>query len=382
MLRHAASNGVTLLLIASLVAWAVISLGHRMYRESGPLENAIFFDVPKGASVGGVAESLAKEGAIASKTIFQIVAKYLHDGGGLKYGSYEIPARASMESILWIITTAGPSSHRYRLSFRVESNGAAATFFGRIPGTDEAIPIVKFEAGEDLPEEFLNIADSGMQIDYRIVVPEGLTSWQIVSGLRLAHFLVGEIEDIPEEGSLAPDTYQVSKGSTRVLVLDRMAIAQSAILEEEWSSRAPNLPIDSKGQALILASIIEKETGLASERGIVSSVLVNRMNKGMRLQTDPTVIYGLTEGKGNLGRGLRQSELKSQTPYNTYVVNGLPPTPISNPGRLAIRAALQPADTNFLFFVADGDGGHRFATNFQEHNRNVQKWRDIERSRQ
>ena len=208
-----------------------------------------------------------------------------------------------------------------------------------------------------------------------------MTSWQVTGGLRLAPFLVGEIEKIPEEGSLAPDTYQVVAGMSRESLLDRMTSAQTAILEEEWSNRAPHLPIVSKEQALILASIIEKETGLANERDIVASVFVNRLNKGMRLQTDPTVIYGLTEGRGNLGRGLRRSELKKRTPFNTYLIDGLPPTPISNPGRLAIRAALHPADTSFLYFVADGNGGHRFATNFREHTENVRHWRKIEGER-
>ena len=342
---------------------------------------AFFFEVPKGASLSDIAEDLAKEGAIASAAVFELGTKFWHGGDGLKFGSYEIPARASMDAIFRIITTAGPSSYRYRLNYRIEGDGATATLFDRIPGTEKAIPMVRFRADEPLPAEIRQIADSGKAIDYRVAIPEGLTSWQITGGLRLAHFLVGEIEKIPGEGSLAPDTYQVMEGMSRTGLLERMAGSQTAILEQEWSKRAPNLPIDSKQQALILASIIEKETGLANERDIVSSVFVNRLKKGMRLQTDPTVIYGLTEGRGNLGRGLRKSELEKKTPYNTYIIDGLPPTPISNPGLLSIRAALHPAETSFLYFVADGNGGHRFATNLREHTQNVRHWRKIEGER-
>ncbi|MDE0306509.1 MAG: endolytic transglycosylase MltG [Albidovulum sp.] len=353
-----------------------------MFLDEGPLRNAIFFEVPKGSTVSEVAEDLAREGAIASAAIFKLGAKLWHEGEGLKFGSYEIPARASMESILRAVTTAGSSSYRYRLRYRIKSEGANLTLFERIPETGESVPLVSFQVSEPAPDNFTKIANSGIPFDYLVAIPEGLTSWQVVGGLRQAPFLIGEIEHIPEEGSLAPATYQVMEGSTRKSLLEKMARSQTAILEEEWSKRAPNLPIESKEQALILASIIEKETGLASERDVVSSVFVNRLKIGMRLQTDPTVIYGLTEGRGNLRRGLRKSELERETPYNTYVFKGLPPTPISNPGRLAIRAALHPAATNFLYFVADGKGGHRFATNLQEHARNVREWRRIEGNRQ
>ena len=381
MWRHAASNAITLLFFASLAAILAFWLGERIYENEGPLENAIYFEVPKGSSIGEVAQALANKGAISSKAVFRLGAKYWHTGEGPKFGSYEIPAGASMAAILEIVTTAGPRVYRYRLSYRVGSDGASATLYDRIPDGGRDIQIVKFGARDPLPSEFLEVANSGVPIDFRVAVPEGLSSWQIAEGLRLAHFLSGEIEEVPPEGSLAPDTYQVEEGSSRTSLLEIMANSQTEILEEEWQSRAQNLPIESKEQALILASIIEKETGLADERSIVSSVFANRLKAGMRLQTDPAVIYGLTKGRGSLGRGLRVSELERETPYNTYKIKGLPPTPIANPGRLAIRAALQPADTNYLYFVADGKGGHRFATNYRDHRRYVRQWRESESNR-
>ncbi|MGB2200773.1 MAG: endolytic transglycosylase MltG, partial [Pseudooceanicola atlanticus] len=163
--------------------------------------------------------------------------------------------------------------------------------------------------------------------------------------------------------------------------IDRMETAQEVILEAAWVERADNLPYDTPEEALIMASIIEKETGVAEERDQVASVFINRLNQGMRLQTDPTVIYGITNGQGVLGRGLRQSELRGETPYNTYVIDGLPPTPIANPGRAAIEAAVNPSSTDFLFFVADGSGGHAFARTLAEHNENVARWRQIEAER-
>ena len=187
---------------------------------------------------------------------------------------------------------------------------------------------------------------------------------------------------MPDEGSLAPDTYEVARGTTVDELISRMVDSQSSILEEEWAQKPEESFIATPQEALILASIIEKETGVSSERRLVASVFVNRLRTGMRLQSDPTVVYGVTEGRGVLGRGLRQSELKRETPFNTYEIDGLPPTPIANPGRAAIRAALSPAESDFLFFVADGTGSHAFAETYDEHRANVRKWRQIERERQ
>ena len=186
---------------------------------------------------------------------------------------------------------------------------------------------------------------------------------------------------MPPEGALAPDTFEVRRGQDRQGIVDNMVAAQEAILAAAWENRQDGLPLASAEEALILASIIEKETSVADERRLVSSVFINRLNRGMRLQTDPTVIYGITEGRGVLGRGIRASELRAETPWNTYVIDGLPPTPIANPGRAAIEAAVNPDDTSLIFFVADGTGGHAFAETLDEHNRNVARWRQIEAER-
>jgi len=183
---------------------------------------------------------------------------------------------------------------------------------------------------------------------------------------------------MPAEGMLAPDSYEVLDGSDVDDLIARMVSAQEARIAEIWAKRSDDLPISTPEEMLTLASIIEKETGIADERRQVASVFVNRLNQGMRLQTDPTVIYGVTNGVGYLGRGLRQSELQSDSPYNTYVINGLPPAPIANPGVASLEAAVDPDTTPFIFFVADGTGGHAFAVTLAEHNANVAKWRRIE----
>jgi len=201
-----------------------------------------------------------------------------------------------------------------------------------------------------------------------------------VDALGRIDLLEGEAT-VPAEGTLFPDSYEVRAGDTRTSVIERMLEKQEIILEEAWKNRVDGLPLNSKEEALILASIIEKETGVAEERRTVASVFINRLERGMRLQTDPTVIYGVTKGQGVLGRGLRQSELRRETPWNTYIIQGLPPTPIANPGRASIEAALDPANTKFIFFVADGSGGHAFAETLDQHNRNVAKWRQIEAER-
>ncbi|MDP5360884.1 MAG: endolytic transglycosylase MltG, partial [Paracoccaceae bacterium] len=206
--------------------------------------------------------------------------------------------------------------------------------------------------------------------------------WQIANALSQIDILRADVTDVPPEGSLAPRDYDIREGDTVSSVLTRMSETQARILTEAWENRADGLPLASAEEALILASIIEKETSVPDERRQVSSVFVNRLNRGMRLQTDPTVIYGITRGEGVLGRGLRQSELRGETPWNTYVIPGLPPTPIANPGQAAIEAALNPDTTEYIFFVADGTGGHAFATNLDDHNRNVAVWRQIEAQRE
>ncbi len=240
---------------------------------------------------------------------------------------------------------------------------------------------VTFNPAEDEVPAAYTETRAEADVRFRIAVAEGVTSWQIVEALKAADFLEGEVAEVPAEGTLAPDSYEMKAGSSRAAVLEQMQAAQVAILDAAWEARAADLPLASKEEALVLASIVEKETGIAAERRQVASVFINRLNQGIRLQTDPTVIYGITKGQGILGRGLRQSELRRKTDYNTYQIDGLPPGPIANPGKAAIEAALNPDSTEFIFFVADGTGGHAFAKTLREHNENVAKWRAIEAER-
>ncbi|KKN32381.1 hypothetical protein LCGC14_0814280, partial [marine sediment metagenome] len=216
---------------------------------------------------------------------------------------------------------------------------------------------------------------------FRIAMAEGVTSWQVVEGLKAIDMLTGTVSDVPAEGILAPDSYEVTEGEDRNEVISLMIASQEKRLAAAWDGRDPGLPVESPEELLILASIVEKETGVPEEREQVASVFVNRLNQGMRLQTDPTVIYGITKGQGVLGRGLRRSELRGETPFNTYVIPGLPPAPIANPGRASLMAAAQPAKEDFVFFVADGTGGHAFAVTLEQHNANVARWRKIESER-
>ncbi|MFN3869155.1 MAG: endolytic transglycosylase MltG, partial [Hyphomicrobiaceae bacterium] len=219
----------------------------------------------------------------------------------------------------------------------------------------------------------------GKSILYKVTLPEGLTSAQIVERLMAEENLTGEIAEIPAEGSLLPDTYRFSRGMSRQELIERMQVEQRKFLAQMWEKRQPNLPVSTPEQALILASIVEKETGRADERHRVAGVFVNRLRKGMRLQSDPTIIYGIVGGKGSLGRPITRSDIDGKTAYNTYQISGLPPGPICNPGRPAIEATLDPAATNDLFFVADGSGGHAFSETLKEHNAAVANWRKVEK---
>jgi UPF0755 protein len=209
-------------------------------------------------------------------------------------------------------------------------------------------------------------------------VPEGLTSEQIVARLLENDGLAGQIKEIPHEGTLLPETYKFTRGMTREQIIQRMQQAHRRVLQEVWERRMQDLPVKTPEQLVTLASIVEKETGRPDERTRVAAVFVNRLKKRMRLQSDPTIIYGLTGGKGSLGRPLVKSEIEQPTPYNTYVVDGLPPGPIANPGRASLEAAANPARTKELYFVADGNGGHVFSENYAEHQKNVARLRGIE----
>ena len=232
----------------------------------------------------------------------------------------------------------------------------------------------EFAAGSSLIDVLRKIK-TGRTLSYKVSMPEGFTSWQVAERLKANEVLVGEIENPPSEGELLPDTYLFARGSTRQSIIDQMNSAQKKFIEKKWPTRADGLPFKTPEEALILASIVEKETGQADERAQVAAVFVNRLKRGMRLQSDPTIIYGITRGQGKLDRPIRRSDIRKKTDYNTYQIDGLPPTPIANPGRASIEAVLNPVETKHLFFVADGTGGHVFAKTLAEHNANVKKWR-------
>jgi len=285
-----------------------------------------------------------------------------------------------MSEIVSIITDGGPSTCGTEIVYRIGVSRIAVQVRELDPDTGRFVEKMNFNPQDAVPAGF-NSYHSTAGTRYRIAFAEGVTSWQVVEGLKAVDVLRGDIDGLPAEGSVSPDSYEVRSGDSRESVLARMAQAQTEILNRAWEGRAEGLPFDTPEEALILASIVEKETGVAEERGLVASVFVNRLNKSIRLQTDPTVIYGITRGQGTLGRGLRQSELARKTDWNTYKIDGLPKTPIANPGRAAIEAVLNPDVSDFLYFVADGTGGHAFASTLREHNVNVRKWREIEASR-
>ncbi|MET3665647.1 endolytic transglycosylase MltG [Caulobacter sp. 1776] len=278
----------------------------------------------KGASLPEIAASLEQGGVIRSSSIFMTAAKLTGAARTLKAGEYEFDSRASMAAILDKVR------------------------HGRI-------------------------------VRHWITVPEGLTSDMVMDILNKSDVLVGDAAT-PPEGAILPETYEVQRGEDRAAVLKRMMDDRDKLLNQLWANRQPGLPYQTKEEAVTMASIVEKETGKKGERPQVAAVFINRLRTGMRLDTDPTVIYGISRGRP-LGRGLRRSELDRVTPYNTYKIDGLPPTPIANPGRAALEAALNPAKTDDLYFVADGTGGHVFASTLEQHNANVAKWRQIERDR-
>ncbi len=312
------------LLVAATLVGAVLL--QRAFVAPGPLTEDAVVLVPRGAGLAETARILASAGAVSNAELFALATWLRGDSRSLRAGEYRIAAGAAMRDVL--------------LQIR-----------------------------------------SGAVLQRRFTVAEGGTVWEVVAELAANPLLSGAPPEPPPEGSLAPETYFYSRGDRRILLLERMRAAQRRTLYEFWFDRPEGLPLRSPEEALILASVIEKETGLASERSRVASVFVNRLRRGMRLQSDPTVIYGITGGTGSLGRPLLRSDLTHDSPYNTYVVRGLPPGPICNPGPASIEAALQPEETDFLYFVADGTGGHAFARTLEEHNRNVARWRRIQRER-
>lgn len=333
-MRNIAANVLTILIVLGLVALGGLSIARDSVTRAGPLTEEVVVQVPRGASVREISDLLAESGALPDRVMggalsgaqmFRLAANYSGQAQNLKFGEYAFEPGTSIEDLVAMLSQGG-------------------------------------------------------NVQHTVTIPEGMTVSQAIDRINAAELLTGEIKEIPAEGSLFPDTWAYERGASRQDVLDRMQARMTEALDEAWSAREPDLPLESKEELLILASIIEKETRPA-EHGKVASVFINRIRRGMKLQTDPTVIYGITLGQAPLGRGLRRSELRAKTPYNTYVIPGLPPTPIANPSRESLMAAAQPDETPYLYFVADGTGGHAFATNLDDHNRNVAQWRRIERER-
>ena len=381
MWRHIASNALTMLIGAIFLLGGLILWGQTEYSAEGPLEEQICLRVERGSNVSRVSKTLEDQGAITSGMLLRVGMDYADLTGDLKAGSYLVPAKSTMKDIADIITRGGASTCGTEIVYRIGVTQLSNLVRELDPATSTYIEKAKFDpAAEEAPAEYLDVRDRA-DTRFRIAVAEGVTSWQIVEGLKRISLLEGDISEVPAEGSLAPQSYEVKKGDKREELLAEMAERQDSILAEAWENRVEGLPVNSPEEALILASLIEKETGVAEERRQVASVFVNRLRLGMKLQTDPAVIYGITLGQGVLGRGLRRSELRAATPYNTYVIDALTPTPIANPGRASIEAALDPDSTDYIFFVADGTGGHAFAVTLAEHNANVARWRQIEAER-
>lgn len=381
MWRAIASNALTILVVGLFLMGGLILWGQTQYKAQGPLETAICLQVAGGSNMTRVSRELEDQGAISSATIFRMAADYTDRSQQLKAGSFLVREGASMEEIIDEITSSGASTCGSEIEYRIGVTRAQTRVRELNPATLDFVEIASFDAAEEEAPEAYTEKRNEADTRYRVSLAEGVTSWQVVEALKGFEALSGEVTEIPAEGSLAPDSYDVAAGQDRNEILKAMQDKQQLRINAAWENRQDGLPLQSPEEMLILASIIEKETGVAGERGQVASVFVNRLNQGMRLQTDPTVIYGVTKGQGTLGRGLRRSELNRPTPWNTYQIDGLPPTPIANPGQASLEAAVSPDNTDFIFFVADGTGGHAFAETLQEHNRNVAKWREIEAER-
>lgn len=328
-LVRVASSLLTFALVVMMLIGGSGAVVYSQFERPGPLAEAKSVVVPKGKGRIQIAEALEEQGVISNRWTFVAGHVFQSLFGGkrsldMKAGEYEIKPQSSMRQVL-----------------------------------DTLI--------------------EGKSIQYKVAIPEGLTSQQIVERLRAESNLTGDIAAVPAEGTLMPDTYLIAKGMGRQELVDRMQGKMKEFLASIWEKRQVDLPLRTAEEAVTFASIVEKETGKPEERPHVASVFHNRLKKGMRLQSDPTIIYGIVGGQGSLGRSLTKPDIDTKTAYNTYQINGLPPGPICNPGREAIEAALNPAPTADLYFVADGTGGHAFSETLKEHNSAVQKWREVER---
>ena len=309
-------------LLAVVVGFAVY-VGNARFEAPGPLQQDKIVNIPHGSGIRDITDVLQREGVIDQPWVFIGGVMVLKAREDLKAGEYQFRAHASLHDVVGTIV-------------------------------------------------------DGKVVPHQVSFPEGLTSEQIIARLLDDDVLTGNIKEMPREGTLLPDTYNFTRGVTREQMIQRMQAAQQRVLKEVWDRRAADLPLKTPDQLVVLASIIEKETGKAEERSRVAAVFVNRLKQKMRLQSDPTIIYGLVGGKGTLGRPIMKSEIEQPTPYNTYVIDGLPPGPICNPGRASLEAAANPARTREIYFVADGSGGHVFADSYDQHQRNVARLRAIE----
>jgi len=320
----AITSGLSVLVLAALLAgvW-----GLWVYNGAGPATKngeQTTVVLRRGAGLTEIASSLEQAGAIRSGSVFAAAAQITGASRRLKAGEYEFPSGASIGQVLDKIA-------------------------------------------------------SGRVVRHFVTIPEGITSAMAVDILNANPVLVGEVP-VPAEGALLPETYDVHRGEERAAVLQRMIDARDKLLADLWAKRRQDIPVKTPEEAVTLASIVEKETALASERPRIAAVFSNRLRAGIRLESDPTIIYGLTQGRP-LGHGLRRSELDRPNPYSTYQIPGLPPTPIANPGRASIAAVLDPPNSDELYFVADGSGGHVFASTYEQHLRNVARWREVEANR-
>src|SRR5437868_3633085 len=319
-----AGNAIfTIILVIALAGGLAWSFGKHKFEVAGPLDREKIVNIPKGLGLRDIADLLARENVIDQPWVFIGGVLVLKAKDDLKYGEYKFAKQITVR-----------------------------------------------EAIETIVE--------GKVVQHAFTIPEGLTSEQIVARLAEVDFLAGNIREVPKEGTLLPETYNFPRGTMREQAIQRMQQAHRRVLQEIWERRNSDLPVKTPEALVTLASIVEKETGRPDERSRVAAVFSNRLRQRIKLQSDPTIIYGLVGGKGTLGRPIMRSEIEQPTPYNTYVVEGLPPGPIANPGRASLEATANPARTKEIFFVADGTGGHAFAENLQQHQQNVAKLRQFE----
>ena len=316
----------TVLVLVSITVGAALYVGKQRFEVPGPLPEDKMVDIPRGLGIRDIAALLQREGVIDQPYVFIGGVLVMKARGGLKSGEYKFTQHASLADVVYTII-------------------------------------------------------EGKVVQHALTLPEGLTSEQIVARLLEDKSLAGQIKEIPPEGSLLPETYKFSRGMTREQMIKRMQEAEQHVVREAWAHRSPDLPLKTPQELVTLASIVEKETGKPDERSRVAAVFINRLKNKMKLQSDPTIIYGLIGGKGSLGRPILKSEIEQPTPYNTYVISGLPPGPIANPGRASLEATANPARTKDLFFVADGSGGHVFSETYEQHQKNVAKLRSIEHAK-